>query len=50
MELITMGEKKLVVEIEEELRTDLKIIALKQGKTIKTIVTELISDFVKENK
>lgn len=45
-----MAEKKLVVEIEEDLRTDLKIIALKQDTTVKAIVTELISKFVEENK
>ena len=45
-----MAEKKLVVEIEEDLRTDLKIIAMKQKTTVKAIVTELISQYVEENK
>lgn len=45
-----MAEKKLVIAIDEDLKTELRIIALKQKKSVKSIVSELISDFVEENK
>lgn len=46
-----MSERKqLVVEIDETLRTDLRMVALKQKTTVKEIVTKLIAEYVKENK
>jgi len=46
-----MSERKqLVVEIDETLRTDLRMVALKQKTTVKEIVTKLIAEYVEENK
>ena len=49
-EVITMVETKLHMSIDEELKTQLKIIAAKQHKTMSEIVTELIKKYVDENK
>ena len=49
--VINMSERKqLVVEIDETLRTDLRMVALKQKTTVKEIVTKLITEYVEENK
>ena len=40
----------MTFDINEDLKTELKIIALKQGRPVKDILTELIQDFVNENK
>lgn len=46
-----MSERKqLVIEIDENLRTDLRMVALKQKTTVKEIVTTLIKEYVDENK
>lgn len=45
-----MTESKLHMTIDDELKTDLKIIAAKQHKTMSEIVIELISEYVTENK
>ena len=42
--------KNLVIQIDEDLRTDLKMVALKQKTTVKEIVTTLIKEYVEENK
>jgi len=42
--------KNLVIQIDEDLRTDLRMVALKQKKTVKEIVTNLIKEYVEENK
>jgi hypothetical protein len=42
--------KNLVIQIDEDLRTDLKMVALKQKTTVKEIVTNLIKEYVEENK
>jgi predicted transcriptional regulator len=40
----------MVFEIDEDLKTDLKIIAMKQKTTVKAIMNQLVEDFVNENK
>ena len=42
--------KNLVIQIDEDLKTDLRMVALKQKKTVKEIVTNLIKEYVEENK
>ena len=41
---------RMTFDIDEDLKTELKIIALKQKKSVKDILTELIQEFVNENK
>lgn len=41
---------RMTFDIDEDLKTELQIIALKQKKTVKEILTDLIQDFVNENK
>ena len=41
---------RMTFDIDEDLKTELQIIALKQKRTVKEILTELIQDFVNENK
>ena len=41
---------RMIFDIDEDLKTELQIIALKQKKTVKEILTDLIQDFVNENK
>ena len=43
-------QKQLVIEIDENLRTELRMVALKQKKTVKEIVTQLIQKYIDENK
>ena len=43
-------QKQLVIEIDENLRTELRVVALKQKTTVKEIVTQLIKEYVDENK
>ena len=43
-------ETRMTFDIDEDLKTELKIIALKQKRPVKDILTELIQDFVNENK
>lgn len=45
-----MTQVKLVIDIDENLRTELNIIAKRQRTTNRAIVTKLIEDFVNENK
>ena len=45
-----MSETTMTFNIEKELKTELKMIALQQDKPVKDILTELIQDFVNENK
>lgn len=45
-----MSESKLHMTIDEELKTDLKIIAAKKHQTMSEIVIELISEYVAKNK
>lgn len=45
-----MSESKLHMTIDDELKTELKIIAAKQHKTMSEIVIELISEYVAKNK
>ena len=45
-----MAEDTLTFRIDKELKTELKVIALKQDRTVKEILAELIQDFVNENK
>ena len=41
---------RMTFDIDEDLKTELQIIALKQKKTVKEILTNLIQDYVNENK
>ena len=41
---------RMTFDIDEDLKTELQIIALKQKRTVKDVLTELIQDFVNENK
>lgn len=46
-----MSERKqLVIEIDETLRTELRMVALKEKTTVKEIVTNLIKTYVEEHK
>lgn len=45
-----METTKLIIEMPKELKTELNLIAVKKGTTMKNIVTQLIQDYVKENK
>ena len=44
-----MTQTRLVIDLDEELKTNLQIIAVKQRKTMKQVVTELITEFVEQN-
>ena len=41
---------RMTFDIDEDLKTELQIIALKEKKTVKAILTELIQDYVNEKK
>ena len=41
---------RMTFDIDEDLKTELQIIALKQKRTVKEILNELIQEFVNENK
>ena len=43
-------QKQLVIEIDEDLRTELRMVALKQKTTVKEIVTQLIREYIDEHK
>ncbi|MBQ7927759.1 MAG: hypothetical protein IJ287_03300 [Methanobrevibacter sp.] len=45
-----METTKLIIEMPKELKTELNLIAVKKGTTMKNIVTQLIQDYVEENK
>ena len=45
-----METTKLIIEMPKELKTELNLIAVKKGITMKNIVTQLIQDYVEENK
>ena len=45
-----MGDSFIHFRIDEELKTELQIIALKQKTNITEILTALIQDYVNENK
>jgi len=45
-----MVKDTLTFQIDKELKTELKVIALKQDRNLKDILCELIQDFVDENK
>lgn len=45
-----MSKTRIVIEIDEDLKIKLKIKALKQKKSMKQLVTELIEEYVYENK
>ncbi|WP_305514432.1 hypothetical protein [Methanobrevibacter sp. V14] len=45
-----MVETTMTFSIDKDLKQELKIIALKQDKSVKDILAELIQDFVNENK
>ena len=45
-----MSESKLHMTIPDELKTELKIIAVKKHKTMSEIVIDLITEYVNQNK
>ena len=45
-----MAIETLTINIDKELKTELRVIAVKQDKTLTDIVCELIQVFVNENK
>ena len=45
-----MTNARMTFDIDKDLKLELKMIALKQDKPVKDILTELIQDFVDENK
>ena len=45
-----MSTETLTINIDKELKTELKILAIKQGSTVTDILINLIQDFVNENK
>lgn len=45
-----MVKDTLTFQIDKDLKTELKVIALKQDRNLKDILAELIQDFVNENK
>ena len=46
----TMEHSYIHFKIDKELKTELQIIALKQNTNITQLLTELIQDYVNENK
>ena len=45
-----MSDSFIHMRIDKDLKLELQIIALKQNKSVTTIITELIQDYVNENK
>ena len=45
-----MSIARMTFDIDEDLKTELQIIALRQKTTVKDILNNLIKDFVDENK
>ena len=45
-----MTKSRMTFDIDKELKQELKIIALKQDRSVKDILGELIQEFVNENK
>lgn len=45
-----MSTVQMVFEINEDLRTEINIIAKRQKTTVKAIMNQLVEDFVNENK
>lgn len=45
-----MSNETLTINIDKELKTELKIIALKQNTTVTDILLTFIQDFVNKNK
>lgn len=45
-----MARAQMTFEIDEDLRTEINIIAKRQKTTVKAIMTQLVEDFVRENK
>lgn len=45
-----MSETKLIANIDSELKTELKVIAAKQHKTMSEIIAELVKEYIENNK
>ena len=43
-----MTKSRLVIDIDEELKIKLKIVALQEKKTMKQVLTELITEYVEK--
>ena len=48
--VIIMAIETLTINIDKELKTELRLIAVREDKTLTDIVGELIQDYVNENK
>lgn len=44
-----MNDESITIYIDKELKTKFKIVALKEGKTMKEILTEFIESYVNEH-
>ena len=45
-----MSDSFIHMRIDKDLKLELQIIALKQNRSVTSIITELIEDYVNENK
>lgn len=44
-----MAKDKLTISIDEELKIQLKILAVKEKKTVSEIISELVQKYIDEN-
>ncbi len=44
-----MSEETLTIKIDSELKRELKLLSIKQNKTMSEIVSDLIQEYVAEN-
>ena len=44
-----MSKTKLTISIDEELKIQLKIIAIQEKKTVSEIISELVQQYINEN-
>lgn len=44
-----MSKTKLTISIDEELKIQLKIIAIQEKKTVSEIISELVQQYIDEN-
>ena len=43
-----MSKTKLTISIDDELKTRMKIIAIKEKKTVSEIITELVQNYIED--
>ena len=44
-----MSKTKLTISIDDELKTRMKIIAIKEKKTVSEIITDLVKNYIDEH-